>query len=314
MILIGSAALKEYYPEVRTPRDYDLIVTEEELYAFSRRVESLIHSYEDFGLAGVRMVLRDNGEQFTFDLEVIGRRESTQELLNHFNPIVQRPATYVPFLAHSVAVAPPQMLWLLKRSHIYWPKKFAQNIQDLELLKGYAAEVPKDLLRLRYKETVKVKEPLYKISLDKQAGEFFGAAKRVDPLYLHDDLHVVVANGSKPVYETMLTDGAEVLCDRDKWRALPHWQKILAVQEEAMVIALERILIPDRIENSIEQIPPGLSDHRAFLWALMRICTTLTSGWFRAFAVENYNEVLKTHNTNYWSLFLNKQSTLKPRR
>lgn len=111
-----------------------------------------------------------------------------------------------------------------------------------------------------------------------------------------------------------MTKPLKAFCDRDKWNNFPRAQKILAVQEEAMVIALERILVPDRVENNITQIPPGLSEDEVFLWAVMRICTTLTSGWFRKFAVDNYEQVIQTYNHDYWNLFLSKQNQLKPRR
>src|SRR5688572_7316520 len=45
-----------------------------------------------------------------------------------------------------------------------------------------------------------------------------------------------------------------------------------------MVIALERYLIPKISKNHV-------SSYRS---ALVRICTTLTKGWFRQFAIDNY--------------------------
>ena len=45
-----------------------------------------------------------------------------------------------------------------------------------------------------------------------------------------------------------------------------------------MVIALERYLIPMISKNQ----------ETAYNLALVRICTTLTKGWFRQFAIDNY--------------------------
>jgi hypothetical protein len=58
----------------------------------------------------------------------------------------------------------------------------------------------------------------------------------------------------------------------------PYDLQIKCVKEEAMVIALERFLLP------------GLSSDpfMAYKFALVRICTTLTKGWFREFAIDNY--------------------------
>ena len=48
-----------------------------------------------------------------------------------------------------------------------------------------------------------------------------------------------------------------------------------------MVIALERYLIPMISKNQ----------ETSYLSALVRICTTLTKGWFRQFAIDNYSRL-----------------------
>ena len=49
-----------------------------------------------------------------------------------------------------------------------------------------------------------------------------------------------------------------------------------------MVIALERYLIPMISKNH----------ETSYHLALVRICTTLTKGWFRQFAIDNYPRLL----------------------
>ena len=49
-----------------------------------------------------------------------------------------------------------------------------------------------------------------------------------------------------------------------------------------MVIALERYLIPMASKNH----------ETSYQLALIRICTTLTKGWFRQFAIDNYPRLL----------------------
>jgi hypothetical protein len=38
----------------------------------------------------------------------------------------------------------------------------------------------------------------------------------------------------------------------------------------------------------------------------MKVCTSITSGWFREFAWENYDNVLDLYNDKYVEIFFNK--------
>src|SRR3954453_2867189 len=62
------------------------------------------------------------------------------------------------------------------------------------------------------------------------------------------------------------------------FQKIDYQTQLNCVKEEAMVIALERYLIPMTSKNHE-------SSYRS---ALVRICTTLTKGWFRQFAIDNY--------------------------
>jgi hypothetical protein len=54
-----------------------------------------------------------------------------------------------------------------------------------------------------------------------------------------------------------------------------------------MVIAAERMLIPSNWKYSSKL---------AYIRSLEKVCTTLTSGWFRDFAIDNYPEILKLYD------------------
>lgn len=77
-----------------------------------------------------------------------------------------------------------------------------------------------------------------------------------------------------------------VWCEKDKWELFTHEQKINCVREECFVIAIERYLMWRK------NYPAKF----AFMEALYRVCTTLTSNWFRDFAIENWPEI---HNHDY---------------
>src|SRR3954462_7872894 len=66
------------------------------------------------------------------------------------------------------------------------------------------------------------------------------------------------------------------------FQQIDYQTQLNCIKEEAMVIALERYLIPMNSKNH----------EFSYQSALVRICTTLTKGWFRQFAIDNYPRLL----------------------
>jgi hypothetical protein len=77
--------------------------------------------------------------------------------------------------------------------------------------------------------------------------------------------------------------GAEVQCSRRLFEAVRPEIRLAAVYEESCVLAIERSLVPH---------PGVLTPEKAFLKALEKISTSVTSGWFREFAWENYDDAV----------------------
>lgn len=91
-----------------------------------------------------------------------------------------------------------------------------------------------------------------------------------------------------------MKDGAEVQCDKAKFFACSREVQLAGVVEEAAVLAIERSLVPH----------PGVwSPKYAWKFALSKVCSSITSGWFREFAYENALDVLKLYPANYWDKF-----------
>lgn len=278
MILIGSQALKRLGMPLakgilRWERsDYDIVASQREL--------------DESGFQA-----QYNNEPTVSEV-VEGRRIEwhSPEHLNNYRieaATIQAPnyrSDYLQEFGITVAVAPAGVMYAIKRSHIWRPIKFAKHIQDLQWLSKqcYPKEVQTSdfyqerlrLTRLAYGD----RHPSLKMSND----EFFDDV--VDKFYIHDDIHKIVAFSARPVYELMKHDPESAMCSRDLWDALPFTHKVWAVQEEAMVIALERFLIPSL--KGLRERP--VKERPAFLMALEKICTTLTSGYFRDFAIDNY--------------------------
>lgn len=107
----------------------------------------------------------------------------------------------------------------------------------------------------------------------------------------HDLIHEEVAYDTKPAYTKMQKDET-VECHKDLWEKMSRQEKLQCVAEEASVIAIERHILPFRLDATTNTKPLFL----AYKWALYRICTTLCSGWFRRFAINHYYDVLNMYN------------------
>jgi hypothetical protein len=108
-------------------------------------------------------------------------------------------------------------------------------------------------------------------------------------LYDHDTIHLSVKHLDRPAYTYFKPDQNEVFCDRGMFEACDEQTRLYAVLEESYVLALERSQIPF----------PNMPRKQSFDMALEKVCTSITSGWFREFSWENYDKVQALYNDNY---------------
>jgi hypothetical protein len=186
-------------------------------------------------------------------------------------------------------------LYFLKMSHRYLRNNpfFLKTRKDIISLREAAKLIEgapySDWFKRREAETYNYPHP----KLNKSKDEFF--TDDVPYIYDHDDLHLAVARMSKPAYTTFLEE--EVKVSFDLWNRQPYYVKINAVLEESYVLALERSIIP---------FPDKVTDGKAqFLMALEKVCTSITSGWFREFAWLNYDEVVKNFSPVFITQYKN---------
>jgi hypothetical protein len=106
----------------------------------------------------------------------------------------------------------------------------------------------------------------------------------VDKVYDHDWLHELYSYNTRPMYEKLKKPDHldQAWCEKDLWKALTLEEQCKCVAEECYVIATERFIVPSGLV-----FPSKL----AYIKALTKVCTTLTSGWFRDFAIDNYPQV-----------------------
>jgi hypothetical protein len=180
-------------------------------------------------------------------------------------------------------VASINTLYLLKMSHRYLKnsphfEKTRRDILQMRLM-GAVIEYPA-ILKQREQETYDYKHP----SLMRNKREFFDPNEGVKYVYEHDSIHLAMAvEPLTPAYTHFKHDQAEVMIDKQKWAAQPHIVQLYSVLEESYVLALERSQIPFR-----GQVDPA----RSFKIALQKVCTSISSGWWREFAYEHYDEVM----------------------
>lgn len=275
MLLIGSAALRHYTDDMREPVDYDYICTHEEFEDQIEFFKALGKLKAVYPLSGSSMVAKlTDGSIYEFSLAWPGT--SNADILE-YNDRYNSGRSY----------ASRDVLLMIKLSHRYKKNSvhFLKTMRDIQLLREMGANVNKKklkaILRKREEETYTYAHP----SLMQNKRQFF---QEVDSFYVyeHDDIHIAVAVGDAPAYTKFSRDGQEVAVDKAKWDTLDLRDKLLAGLEESYVLAIERSLVPH---------PNVLTTDEAFLKALEKVCTSITSGWFRQFCWENYDNIVSLH-------------------
>jgi hypothetical protein len=167
----------------------------------------------------------------------------------------------------------------IKRSHLWRDWFFDKHItQYHKHLRPYFKESQFYFDRIALtKEAFRQGNP----SLKRTNKEFFDDP--VKKVYDHDWLHELVAYEDAPMYTRLKRDDSLAWCEKDLWGQLDDTRKLRCVAEETYVIAIERFMVPNQWEFSPKQ---------AYHTALKKVCTTLTSGWFRDYALDNYPEVM----------------------
>jgi len=188
-----------------------------------------------------------------------------------------------------VYIVNPIGLTIIKRSHLWRDLSFQKHIthyhKHLAKYRAGFKEVDELILENRTKLTMAA-YPQGHPSLKKSVKDFFD--DYVEKKYNHDYLHELVAYHDKPLYTQLQRDSSSAWCDKDLWDKLSTADKIKCVAEEAQVIAIERFLVPSNW---------NYAPRHAYLKALDKVCTTLCSGWFRDFAIDNYPEIFNLCDT-----------------
>lgn len=291
MIVLGSYPIQSLLG--RVPGDIDLLGTLTEFQSYTQG----------------RPVILDNGhavfktKEQIYDCELIWPDSLSAELMEL---ILNDPATY--FIEDIKAYAPSlNVLYMLKMTHRFKKNSphFYKTLSDIRVMRAAGAEIQPEHLHFylrRLKATLHYEHP----NLNRTKEEFFNPE---DDFYVydHDSIHEAVALGERPAYWEYAIDGKEVLSSKKKFFEGSQEMRLRGVYEETCVLALERSQIPNEFNGRI-------SEHWSFLKALEKVCTSITSGWFREFAWENYDQVLMLHRQSgsYVERFNANKDKLRP--
>lgn len=288
MLLIGSAALAFVAELDREPKDADLIATIDEYEDFiAKHKQNLVSTYPVNKGKKLIIFLKDTKP---IEMEIAWPDSTAETLLNALS-MEDLPTTN--FLGQEVSVAPLHILYQLKMSHRFLKNSphFLKTMKDIKFMRSLGAQITMpDWLKAREVETYDYKHPKLNVSKD----DFFKKDEGVTYVYDHDSIHEAVKRYDRPAYTYFKPENSQVLCDRAMFEASSREVQLASVVEEATVLALERSQIPFK-----NQVTPKWS----FDMALMKVCTSITSGWWRSFAWEHYDEVQALYDENYVAKF-----------
>lgn len=296
-LLIGSRALVYHFPQLTNLRlcnDYDYMCQSEfpkenltkindSKYFYKEEKTNIVHEMEIELHSSNNLEEKESSITHLFNAITFGRYKKEH--------ILERVRSRLGF---PCIVADPELLYTLKMSHRFLKNSpfFWKTMKDIVLLRSLGVDkIPEELQEfyaLREQEIYTYKHP----KLDVSKKEFFDAS--VKYIYDHDDIHKSVAIGNRPAYTYYLSDHAEVMCDKNKFDSLDLETRINGVLEECYVLAIERSLVP---------FPGVMTPAQAFYYAYSKVCTSITSGWFREFAYDNSIQILKQFNENYFDKF-----------
>lgn len=198
--------------------------------------------------------------------------------------------------------ADARILYTLKLSHAHWDINWDKTMFHINQFWELGVEPHEDL----YEELVKMWErsPIHKakqVNLKQPVDDFF--ADQVKRKWNHELLHEVVASPNRPMHERIRPDHKLAWCDQRLFENLSVMEKVRTVQEELIVVAIERYDLT--AESS------AFSRKRAVLGAYKKLCTTMTKGWFARFMIEHYVTILFKLDQQWKSLLDTTLLTLK---
>lgn len=232
-----------------------------------------------------------NSQLLDFESEIVLGRTTIRKYRYYNNN-----ETEVPWCWSPLACINMEGLYIMYHSYVYWPSEKTESIlmkmsNLMKCIKQCGKSISEkgaQILQRRIKQREEwAGIPGENVNLNQSKELFLEKPKQllVDKIIEHDKIHELVALSKDgiPMYKHILINEEKAMCSKEKFNSLTVEQQLDDVREEAMVLALERFILPQLIVHSQD----------AYIQALHKICTTVTKGWFRDFAIQHYETVKK---------------------
>ena len=289
IVVIGSVALSVIYL-TRQPKDIDLIMTFETYKKWIKQAKDVQQCYPIN--KGKKIIVKTLLNIYEIELAWSGSTAESLMAIVEKDNFMQENLITEDFKNFRFFIPKLDVLYELKMSHRFLKDSphFKKTMTDIRLMRKNGAIIKHpEWLSQREKETYNYSHP----SLNSTKNEFF--KNETFYKYDHDDIHLAVKLLDKPAYQYIMEDNVQVKCDEDKFNNADLKIKMACALEESYVLALERSLIP----NDFKPDPK-----KAFDMAIMKVCTSITSGWFREWCWEHYDDIVSNYDDIYLDRFL----------
>lgn len=282
LVLIGSYALNAHLPRLqqRKINDIDAIAD----YQTAIRFLQAHKCVQMYPIQDGKKLYGRRADGMHIEVEIAWDYTTAKSFIENLGDDFQ----FVTDMDTNVQMAVPSLdlLYALKMSHRYLKDSpfFLKTRNDIMFMRTLGARIPDawlDWFKTRERETYHYQLP----NLDRDKSEFFVDLYQFD----HDTIHEAVAIYEQPAYTYYQHDGLKgVQCSRRMFEECSNEIRLAGVVEEASVLALERSLIPH---------PGKKTDDEAFEFALQKVCTSITSGWFREYSYWNYEAAIALYKS-----------------
>lgn len=285
-IIIGSVALNHWFPNTRPSADFDIICDYDDIKSIRYDTKSHIC----YPINDGKSFFMSNKDRRIIECEVAWDNSMASKLVGF---VKMFPDSIWKCETSDYYIARPDFLYMLKMSHRYKKDSphFLKTMEDILFLRRQGCTIQPEWMEFfKQREADTYTNALPKLNQSK--ADFFDNTTSIYTLD-HDSIHEAVKHLDKPAYEYFKPDQNEVMCSKDLFFSQPEEVRLLAGLEESYVLSIERSIHPY----------PNVKRKWAFDTALMKLCTSISSGWFREFCWENYWKIQNMYNAEYVDRF-----------
>lgn len=296
---LSTVSKQEIEDRTKYFSDLDIICSMEDYFQFHKYLSSkgLVRVCHPIGKYIHKLVLKSG---LILEINIPSSNSSNQEMMNivfnknsnyvKHNPILDELCIFPEGI--NVRYASIELLYILKKSHRYLRNSpfFKKTRKDFFLLQrvinreNLNTQHLNFFLEHREKETYNYTHPKLNVS-----NNTFFSDDNVVYKYDHDSLHEAIKFLTFPAYTYFKPKENDVYCSEEKFNNCSDIIKLHSVLEESIVLSLERSIIPYNYtsQDSLDKM---------FKYSLEKVCTSITSGWFREYAYVNYDKVIELYN------------------